>query len=166
MRKWLFLFISAILFLSCGGAGDNAKKEDTAADSANNDEKVAVTKPVMLDEISFRQKVYDYVADKDLKFLGNKPCLIDFYADWCGPCRRLAPILEEIAGDYTGKINVYKVNIDDNPKVATYFQITNIPAVLLCPMQGRPQIMVGLYPKAEYINAMNQVLFKPAASAN
>ncbi|HOY31742.1 MAG TPA: thioredoxin domain-containing protein [Bacteroidales bacterium] len=159
MRKYLFLIITAIVFVSCSSNNaKNEKIEESGTDTVKKVEKVVILKPEVLDEASFRQKVFDYTSGKKFKFLGEKPCLIDFYADWCAPCRKLAPILEEIAAEYGGKINVYKINTDHNPNVSGYFNVSSIPAVLLCPMQSQPQMMVGLYPKQEYVNAINQIL--------
>jgi len=156
MRKYLFIFISALVFTSCGNG--KADKEPNNEKVASVTEKAVVAKPTALDESGFRQKVFDYENEKAFKFLGDKPCIIDFYADWCAPCRRLSPILEEIAKEYDGKLNVYKINTDYNQNVSGYFNVTSIPAVLLCPMKGQPQMMVGLYPKQEYENAIHKVL--------
>lgn len=156
MRKYLFIFISALMLTSCGnGTADKDRKNEKGEDTA---EKVVSAKPSALDEVAFRQKVFDYENEKEFKFLGDKPCVIDFYADWCAPCRRLSPILEEIAKEYDGKLNVYKINTDHNQNVSAYFNVTSIPAVLLCPMKGQPQMIVGLYPKQEYVNAIHKVL--------
>ncbi|HNW70856.1 MAG TPA: thioredoxin domain-containing protein [Bacteroidales bacterium] len=156
MKKYLFIFISALVFISCGSG--TAEKETK---NENNDvaaEKVVTAKPTALDEAAFRQKVFDYENETTFKFLGDKPCMIDFYADWCAPCRRLSPILEEIAKEYDGKLNVYKINTDYNQNVSAYFNVTSIPAVLLCPMKGQPQMIIGLNPKQEYVNAIHKVL--------
>lgn len=156
MRKYLFIFISALVFTSCGnGKAEKEKKNENKEVAV---EKVVTAKPSALDEAGFRQKVFDYENEKTFKFLGDKPCMIDFYADWCAPCRRLSPVLEEIAKEYDGKLNVYKINTDHNQNVSGYFNITSIPAVMLCPMKGQPQMMVGLYPKQEYVNAIHKVL--------
>jgi thioredoxin len=163
MKKYLFIFISALIFASC--SNNNGNKDVTNENEKDLVAETVIVKPQVLDELAFRQKVFDYENEKDFKFLGDKPCIIDFYADWCAPCRRLAPILEEIAGEYKGKLNVYKINTDQNKNVSAYFNITSIPAVLLCPMKGQPQMMIGLNPKQEYVNAINQVLLKPAENA-
>ena len=89
--------------------------------------------------------------------MGQRPAIVDFNAEWCGPCRRLAPILEELAVEYAGRVDFYSVNIDDNPEIAQALRISSIPMVLLCPMNGTPQSIVGLYPKDEIVNAMNYV---------
>ena len=90
--------------------------------------------------------------------LGSKPCIIDFYATWCGPCRKLAPILEEIAGEYAGKIDVYKIDVDKEPELATAFGVQSIPTLLFCPMKNQPQIAAGFMDKATLQKAIKEVL--------
>lgn len=158
MKKFLIIVISVLIFTSCNNNSGN--KVSTDENKKDSIAKAAVVKPEILNEIIFRQKVFDYESNNEWKFLGNKPCIIDFYAEWCAPCRKLSPILEELANEFKGKIIFYKLNTDNNPNVSRYFKVTNIPAVLLCPMKGKPQMMVGLYPKEEYVNAIQDVLLK------
>ena len=156
MRKLLFIIISALIFISCNS--NSGDKKAIAENKKDTVTETVVVKPEVLNEVVFRQKVFDYESKKDWKYLGDKPCMIDFYADWCAPCRKLSPILEELANEYKGKIQFYKINTDNNQNVSKYFNVSSIPAVLLCPMQGKPQMMVGLYPKQDYINAIHKVL--------
>jgi thioredoxin 1 len=96
--------------------------------------------------------VMDYEKNPtEWKFSGKRPCIIDFYADWCGPCRIASPILEEIAAEYSGKIDVYKVNIDKEPELSRIFGISGIPAFLYCPMEGKPSMSSGVAPSKEEI---------------
>ena len=94
------------------------------------------------------------------KFLGDKPAIVDFYADWCGPCKMIAPILEEIAKEYNGKLKVYKVNIDDNKAIAEAFKISAIPTLLFIPMEGEPQRELGMKTKEELEKIIKENLLK------
>lgn len=95
-----------------------------------------------LDTKDFCQKVYDIDA-ATLKYLGDKPAIIDFYADWCGPCQALTPTLQKIAEKYKGQVVVYKVNVDNAPEVAQAFGISSIPAILYIPLEGKPRMTLG-----------------------
>jgi thioredoxin len=107
---------------------------------------------------TFLKKVFDYENNKDWKFAGDKPCLIDFYADWCQPCKMLAPILEELDKEYEGKIDIYKVDTEAEQELAAIFGIRSIPSMLFCPMDGQPQMAAGLLPKPNLIEAIDNVL--------
>lgn len=102
-----------------------------------------------IDTKEFCQKVYDIDAET-LKYLGDKPAIVDFYADWCGPCRAIAPTLQELAAQYGDKIIIYKVNIDKNPDLAHAFGIRSIPAVMYIPVKGEPKMTVGGRDKAKF----------------
>ncbi|MEN9443213.1 MAG: hypothetical protein RIS47_103 [Bacteroidota bacterium] len=115
-------------------------------------------KPIELNPTSFKEKVYDYTTSSKFTYKGDKPAIIDFYADWCGPCRRIAPVLGTIAETYAGKLYVYKVNVDTNAEVAKAFSITSIPMVLFIPLKGEPKKMVGAYPEQDYYDAVSTTL--------
>lgn len=115
-------------------------------------------KVVSLTTETFKELVFDYSVNNQWKFNGSLPCIIDFYADWCGPCKRVAPIMEELAKQYKGRVNFYKINVDNNPEVAQVFQVNSIPAVLFVPLNDKPQMAVGAMPKETYIKAINDVL--------
>lgn len=102
-----------------------------------------------IDTKEFCQKVYDIDAEA-LKYLGDKPAIVDFYADWCGPCRAIAPTLQELAAQYGDKIVIYKVNIDKDPDLAHAFGIRSIPAVMYIPVKGEPKMTVGGRDKAKF----------------
>ena len=98
-------------------------------------------KTIAMDKEMFMERIVNYQANPgEWNYLGNKPCIIDFYADWCGPCRRIAPILEELAEQYAGKIYIYKVNTDKQKELASLFNVTSIPMLLFVPMSGQPQM--------------------------
>ena len=107
---------------------------------------------------TFKEKVFNFDENKEWKFEGNKPCLIDFYADWCGPCKMVAPILEELADEYDGKINIYKVDTEKERKIAGMFGIQSIPSLLFVPSEGQPQMAMGALPKDTFIKAFKDVL--------
>lgn len=109
---------------------------------------------------TFKQKVFNYEVNKEWKFEGQLPCIIDFYADWCGPCKSVAPILEELSKEYEGKINIYKVDTDKQQELAAVFGIQSIPSILFCPMNEPPQTAVGALPKPTFIQAINDLLLK------
>lgn len=105
-------------------------------------------KPEALTAATFRQKVFDYISSLDWHYKGTLPCVIDFWAEWCGPCRMLAPIIDELAQEYTGKVLFYKVDTDAEAELAQVFGIRSIPTLLFVPLGGKPQMAVGALPKA------------------
>lgn len=107
---------------------------------------------------TFLEKVFNYEKNQEWKFEGNLPCLIDFYADWCGPCKMVAPILEELSKEFEGKINIYKVDTEAEQELAAAFGIRSIPSLLFCPKDGKPQMAMGALPKQAMIDAINEVL--------
>ncbi len=112
---------------------------------------------IALTASEFKEKVFDYEKNNSWTFQGSKPAIIDFYADWCGPCKRLAPILEEISQQYAGKIDVYKVNIDTEQEVASTFGVMSVPSLLFAPMTGEPQMAQGAAPKEMLEQAIQEV---------
>ena len=127
-----------------------------AAYANNHSEKI-----VHLTKAEFLKKVVDYENNvNEWKYLGDKPAIIDFYADWCGPCKRLSPILEEIATEYDGEIIIYKVNVDDERDIATAFGIRSLPTLFFVPTEGNPSVVEGFLPKEELYKAMNATILK------
>lgn len=107
---------------------------------------------------TFIEKVFDYENNKEWKYNGDKPCLIDFYADWCGPCKTVAPLLEELAGEYKGKLNIYKVDTEAEQELAAAFGIKSIPSLLFVPLEGQPQMAMGALPKDAFQKAFADIL--------
>jgi thioredoxin 1 len=107
---------------------------------------------------SFREKVFDFEKGKEWDFAGELPCIIDFYADWCGPCKMVAPVLEELSKEYAGKINVYKVDTEAEQELASVFGIRSIPSILFVPKSGKPQMAMGAMPKEGFVDAISSVL--------
>ena len=107
---------------------------------------------------TFLNKVFNYEKNKEWKYEGEKPCIIDFYADWCGPCKVVAPVLEDLANDFDGKINVFKVDTEAEQELASVFGIRSIPSFLFVPAKGQPQMAMGALPKETFVNAFKDVL--------
>ncbi len=107
---------------------------------------------------TFITKVFNYETNKEWKFEGDKPAIIDFYADWCGPCKIVAPILEELAQEFDGKLDIYKVNTEEEQELAAVFGIRSIPSFLFIPADGQPQMAMGALPKDTFIRAFKDVL--------
>ncbi len=111
-----------------------------------------------LTNTSFKEKVFNYEANKEWKFEGDKPCIIDFYADWCGPCKMVAPVLEELAKEYAGKIDIYKVDTEKERELSGVFGIQSIPSLLFVPKGAQPQMAQGALPKDSFERAFKEVL--------
>ncbi|MEI6434014.1 MAG: thioredoxin [Bacteroidota bacterium] len=151
MKKltFLFLFLAAFSMQAC-----NSNSGNTANPSGPGDEQV-----VKLTAESFQKLVWDYKKNpQEWVFKGDQPVIIDFYADWCRPCKMIAPILAELSNEYKGKLRVYKVNTDEQRELASLFNISSIPAVLYVPKTGKPQMSVGAQQKAGYIEMINNIL--------
>lgn len=147
--KALTLTVSAILmFASCGNAGaKNDNKKENAEKAVKE-----------LDAASFTEKVYD-MDSENLVFLGDKPVIVDFTASWCGPCQRIAPILEELAKEFEGQITIYKVDVDKEKGLAQAFNVSSIPAVLYIPMgNAEPVMTVGARGKERFKEEINTLL--------
>jgi thioredoxin len=123
-------------------------------------------KPEQLTKETFLKKVWNYEkSPNEFIYLGDKPCMIDFYADWCGPCRRIAPFMEELCQTYDGKIYVYKINTDQQKELAALFQAKSIPLVIFIPMTGKPTSALGAHPKEVYEQNIQQLLGKTVTPA-
>jgi thioredoxin len=107
---------------------------------------------------TFLEKVFNYEKNKEWKFEGELPCLIDFYADWCQPCKMVAPVLEELSEEYKGKINIYKIDTEAERELAGAFGIRSIPSLLFCPKDGQPQMAQGALPKETFKQVIDDVL--------
>lgn len=107
---------------------------------------------------TFKEKVFNFEENKEWKFEGEKPCIIDFYADWCGPCKMVAPVLEELSEEYDGKLDIYKVNTEEQKELSAIFGIQSIPSLLFVPKDGQPQMAMGALPKDTLEKAFKDVL--------
>lgn len=178
MKKTLIgiAFLSAVWLSSCGGAATADKNLNTdvtttsmADQSGAGSEKQAgntttsasTENVVQLTKAIFLEKIYDFEKNpKKWTFIGDKPCVIDFYADWCRPCKMVAPIMAEFSQTYKGQITIYKVDVDKEKELAQYFGIQSIPTVLFCPADGDPQMTQGALPKETYEKVITEVLLK------
>ncbi len=116
-------------------------------------------KTIALNKAGFMSKVADVEKNpQEWKYLGDKPALIDFYASWCGPCKALAPVLEELAAEYSDQIYIYKINTEEEQDLAAMFGIRSIPTLLFVPMNGKPQMAQGAMPKASLKEAIDKIL--------
>ena len=107
---------------------------------------------------TFLEKVFNFEENKEWKYEGEIPCIIDFYADWCGPCKMIAPLLELLSEEYEGKINIYKVDTEVEQELSAAFAIRSIPSMLFCPAEGEPQMAQGALPKQELERIIKDVL--------
>ena len=107
---------------------------------------------------TFKEKIFNYEANKEWKFEGETPAIIDFYADWCGPCKVVAPILEELKAEYGDKLDIFKVNTEEQRELSSVFGIQSIPSLLFIPKEGQPQMAMGALPKETFKQAISEVL--------
>ncbi|PKL39750.1 MAG: thioredoxin [Spirochaetae bacterium HGW-Spirochaetae-1] len=107
---------------------------------------------------TFKEKIFDFETKKEWEYAGDLPAVIDFYADWCGPCKMVAPVLEELSREYEGKVNIYKVNTEQERDLAAAFGISSIPSILFIPMNDKPQMAAGALPKQTFVEVFRDVL--------
>jgi thioredoxin len=157
MKKIIFASLLLALTLSACAKTNKENKPE----SNNQSKEVKKMGTIHLTKAEFLSKVANYEANPtEWKYLGDKPCIIDFYASWCGPCKTIAPILEDLAKEYDGQIYIYKINTEEEQELAAAFGIRSIPTLLFCPMGGAPQMAQGAMPKESFKQAINEVLLK------
>lgn len=149
MNRNTCLITAFILFLNFSFA--HAQETSTTKNSPG-------TEIVKLTKEEFEKNIYNLKEGEKAIYKGKIPCIIDFYADWCRPCRMLNPILEELLTEYNGKIRIYKINIDEQRALAQQFEVTSIPTLLLFPKKGRPAMIKGLPSKDELKSYIDQYL--------
>ena len=115
---------------------------------------------------TFKEKVFNFELNKEWKYEGNTPCMIDFYADWCGPCKMVAPVLEELQKEYGSNLVIYKVNTENERELSAMFGIQSIPSLLFVPVDGQPQMAMGALPKSTFEKAIEEVLNVKKPSVN
>lgn len=157
-RTVLSLAFIALFFVACNGQTNKEESADSTVSKTLKKGKDMKT-TMNLNKIDFLTKVNNYEANPtEWKYLGDKPAIIDFYADWCGPCKVVAPILEELAAEYGDDIYIYKINTEQEQELAAVFGIRSIPSLLFIPMDGQPQMAQGALPKHVLKEAINDVL--------
>ena len=145
-----------ILFLSMAMAacGGNNNKNNNAKDNAKME-------TIELTKAEFLKKIHNYeTTPNEWKFLGDKPAIIDFYATWCGPCKALAPVMEELSKEYAGKVDIYKVDVDKEQELAAAFGVRSIPTLIFIPMSGQPTLSQGALPKSQLKEIIDNTLLK------
>ena len=151
--------LSALILAACGGASEARSAQNENQQNEQQSKTTTVMKPIQLTKAEFLKKVVDYEGNPtEWKYLGEKPAIIDFYASWCGPCKRVAPILDELAAEYGDKIDIYKIDTEQEQELAAAFGIRSIPTLLFVPMEGKPQMVQGAIGKADFENIIQEVL--------
>jgi len=154
MRKTvLFATIISLIFSNCTARGPENNVTNTGINPGTNPAIV-----MHLSSETFKKMVFNYDVNKEWKYEGNGPAIIDFYADWCPPCRQLSPLVEEIAKEFNGRIVVYKVNTDKEKLLAQSLGITNLPTLLYIPAKGNPKVTLGYITKEKIVKTINEVL--------
>ena len=166
MKKFILV---GVVLVAIGFAGMIAIKEDPREQISSSETELVVEKKEnnsnmeKLTKEAFLEKVFNYEQNKEWKYEGDLPCLIDFYADWCGPCKMVHPILEELSKEYDGKIKIYQIDTEAEQELAAAFGIRSIPSLLFCPTDGQPQMAQGALPKATLKKAINEILLTETA---
>lgn len=156
MSKTILFLMGLMLAVTTACGSGNSKNVNQEAATTEGSGKV-----IHLTKAEFLEKVYNYEKNpNEWKYEGNKPAIVDFYADWCGPCKMVAPILDELAKEYDGQIVIYKVDTDKERDLASAFGIRSIPSILFIPMQGEPEMAQGAMPKASFKKAIDEFLLK------
>ena len=154
MKKVLVMVALVMIIVIVYAFNDSRETNQGKKEVTGNSEVVVMNKEMFLKD------VFDYEKSKEWNYKGNKPAIIDLYADWCGPCRQTAPIMKELAKEYAGKIVIYKVNVDKQKELAALFNATSIPLFVFIPMKGDPQLFRGAADKATYKKAIDEFLLK------
>lgn len=159
MKKILMGVLSALILAACGGASEARSAQNENQQKEQQSKTTTVMKPIHLTKAEFLKKVVDYEGNPtEWKYLGEKPAIIDFYASWCGPCKQVAPILDELAAEYGDKIDIYKIDTEQEQELAAAFGIRSIPTLLFVPMEGKPQMVQGAIGKADFEKIIQEVL--------
>lgn len=162
-RVLLILPIVALTISACGNSGQKSSESNKESNNLNiaNNMSTETGKTIHLTRAEFLEKVANLEKNpEEWVYLGDKPAIVDFYADWCGPCKMIAPVLEELAAEYDGQIYIYKIDTEAEQQLSAEFGIRSIPTLLFVPMDGQPQMSQGALPKNELKKAIDDVLLK------
>jgi len=142
-------YLTLLLFVSLAACAGSPNHSDSEGEV------------IVLNKADFLTKVFDYEKNPSKwTYEGDKPCIIDFYADWCGPCRRVAPVLKELAKRYKDDIVIYKINVDKERELAGTFGVSSIPTIIFVPMKGEPQVSMGAMPEESFVKMIEEVLLE------
>lgn len=155
MKKILFTAAVAAMFILGGAA---ASGQTTMKNMKDGGKSLAPSeKPVSISEADYKTKIEDFTTE-EWKYLGEGPAVVDFYADWCGPCRRLAPVIDQLASEYKGKVTFYKVNVDNAKDLSKAYGIQSIPTLFFIPSSGKPEKIVGGRSKEELVKKIEEMI--------
>ena len=175
ITKFGVVVLLSILFIACNSSANNTEllnqkkqvieelqdettvKEAIADDATSNQTK---NKPISITSDQFAQLVADFRKDKEWKFKGKKACVVDFYADWCRPCKMMEPAFEKVAEKYAGKVDFYKINVDYNKDISSAYQITGIPTLFFCSANGKMTRIAGYLTEEQIITNVDAILAK------
>lgn len=164
------LFAGSLVFAGCNNQespAENTQETLVSGDKNEMENASGDIKPVYLTAQSFKEKIWDYEKNPEQwVYNGELPCIIDFYADWCKPCKMVAPIMDDLADYYDGKVLIYKVNTDEQRELATVFQVRSIPSILFAPMDGKPAMQAGAMSKEDYIRIIDEYVLKVNKNSN
>jgi len=155
-------FVGMILLK--GNTDSNDAVGENVSEINNVEEKLNKSNMEKLTKEAFLEKVFNFEQNKEWKYEGDLPCVIDFYADWCGPCKMVHPILVELSKEYDGKIRIYQIDTEAEQELAAAFGIRSIPSLLFCPSEGQPQMAQGALPKASLKKAIEEILLSEKAA--
>jgi thioredoxin len=158
-----FILLVSVFLGGCTVKGNS--KSEPGTFEVSNDKKTNSTMEHLTKE-TFQKKVFNFEVNKEWKYEGDLPCVIDFYADWCGPCKMIAPVLEELSKEYEGKIRIYKIDTEAEQELSAIFGIRSIPSILFVPKNGDPQMAVGALPKQSIKKAIEEILLAETEEVN
>lgn len=153
-KQWTVALLMAVLSTGCMAQNRTEAPARPTEQTESKGEVIKLTKEVFL------AQVFNYEQEKDWKFLGKRPAIIDLYADWCGPCRQVAPVFKKLAKEYAGKVDFYKVNVDRERELAAFFEVKGIPLFIFIPQDSEPRTLNGAIKEDDFRKIIDQFLLK------